>query len=174
MSALFNLQFRRCLLTNFKVTNFKMATLTAKILAAILDIKTDNFSSSESQGLRSASHQVLAKSDLPFGSWRHLKIFKMATGHLGYWNGMILAVLTPFCWYFSYFCIKHMLWVLIKVPRWGTSGDSPQHTVLCRNKKNIYLIPPLSGVCSHGLKQGNIILTLTCSSGSYNFAIFLC
>ena len=38
--------------------NFKMPTM-----AAILDIKTDSFTNSESPGLPSASHQISAKSD---------------------------------------------------------------------------------------------------------------
>ena len=71
--------------------NFKMAAV-----AAILDIGTERFSNSESLCHCDASHQVLAQSDLRLGRRCPLKNFKMAGGHgghLGYRNGLILAIL---------------------------------------------------------------------------------
>ena len=48
-------------------------------VAAIVDIVTNVFSNSESPCHPNASHQVVAQSDLPFGSRWGLKIFKIAT-----------------------------------------------------------------------------------------------
>ena len=31
----------------------------------------------------------------------------------------------------------------LEAPRWGASNEFPQHMFSCRNKKNVYLIPPL-------------------------------
>ena len=49
-----------------------------KIVAAVLDIRTNDFSNSESLCDCDASHQVLALSDLPFGRRCCLKNLKMA------------------------------------------------------------------------------------------------
>ena len=38
--------------------------------------------------------------------------------------------------YFSYFCSKHRLWVLIRTAQWGSSNKYPQAMFLSRNKKN--------------------------------------
>ena len=46
-------------------------------MAAILDIETERVSDSESPCHPDASHQVLAQSDLLFGSSGDLQIFKM-------------------------------------------------------------------------------------------------
>ena len=37
---------------------------------------------------------------------------------------------------FSYFCSKHILWVLVRTPRRGGSNENPQSMFLSRNKKN--------------------------------------
>ena len=39
-------------------------------------------------------------------------------------------------WYFSYFCSKHRLWVLVRTTYWGSSNEYPQSMFLSRNKKN--------------------------------------
>ena len=52
----------------------------------------NDFSNFESLCHCDASHQVSAKSDLVHRRCC-LKNFKMAAGHLGYWNGMISAIL---------------------------------------------------------------------------------
>ena len=54
----------------------------------------NDFSNFESLCHCDASHQVSAQSDLGFGRRCRLKNFKMSPGsHLGYRNGMILAIL---------------------------------------------------------------------------------
>ena len=75
-----NLQFRRrCHLKTFKISEW------------------NNFSNSESLCCSAASYNISAQSDLWFGRRCHLKNFKMATlaasGHPGYQNGKILAIL---------------------------------------------------------------------------------
>ena len=47
-------------------------------MAAILDIRTEQFSNSKSLCRSDASHQVLAQSDLRFGRRCRLKNFKIA------------------------------------------------------------------------------------------------
>ena len=72
-----------------RLKNFKMATV-----AAILDIGWNDLSNFESLCHCDASHQVSAQSDFGFGRRCCLKNFKMAdSGHLGYRNGTILAIL---------------------------------------------------------------------------------
>ena len=69
VSAQSNLRFgRRC-----RLKNSNMAAM-----AAILDIRTEQFSNSESLCHSDASHQVLAQSDLRFGRRCRLKNFKTA------------------------------------------------------------------------------------------------
>ena len=63
---------------------FKIAAM-----AVNLDFGAKNFSNSKSPCHPNASHQVLTKSKLPFGSRCYLKIMKMAI-----WNQTILAVLS--------------------------------------------------------------------------------
>ena len=64
-------------------------------MSAVADIVTNAFSNSESPCHPNASYQVLAQSDLPFGSRWGLKIFKIATlgGHLRYQTRSILVIL---------------------------------------------------------------------------------
>ena len=46
-------------------------------------------------------------------------------------------------WYFSYFCSKHRLWVLVRSPQWGGSNGYPQSMFLSRNiKNNVYPCKP--------------------------------
>ena len=56
----------------------------------------NDLSNSESLCHSDASHQVSAQSDLRFGRRCHLKNFMMTTGHLGYQNGTILAILNHY------------------------------------------------------------------------------
>ena len=65
-------------------------------------LELNEFSNSISPCHPNASQQVWAQSDLPFGSRRCLKIFKMATvvailDHLGYWNywNLFFALMPP-------------------------------------------------------------------------------
>ena len=46
-------------------------------------------------------------------------------------------------WYFSYFCSKHRLLVLVRISTPGGSNEYPQYIVLNRNKKsNVYPCKP--------------------------------
>ena len=76
----------------------------------------NDFSNSESLCHCDASHQVLAQSDLQVGRRCHLKNFKRATGHLGYRNRTILAIL--------HLCVTVMppikFWLN---PNYGSGGD---------------------------------------------------
>ena len=64
-------------------------------------------------------HQVLAQSDLTFGSRWGLKIFKMATleGHLRYWNRTTLAILNLY--------VPPMPHIMFGLnPHYGLGGDA--------------------------------------------------
>ena len=44
--------------------------------------------------------------------------------------------------FFSYFCSKHRLWVLVRTPQRGGSNEYPQSMFLSRNKNNVYPCKP--------------------------------
>ena len=65
-------------------------------------------------------------------------------------------------WYFSYFCSKHRLWVLVRTslepPRRGGSNEYPQSMFLSRNKKNnVYPCKPQFYYIKMGFKGVKII-----------------
>ena len=60
-------------------------------------------------------------------------------------------------WYFSYFCSKFRLWVLVRTasPRRGGSNEYPQSMFLSRNKKNnVYPCKPQFYYIKVGFKGG--------------------
>ena len=63
-------------------------------------------------------------------------------------------------WYFSYYCSKHRLWVLVRTasPRRGGSNEYPQSMFLSRNKKNnVYPCKPQYYNIKVGFKGVKII-----------------
>ena len=59
--------------------------------------------------------------------------------------------------FFSYFCSKQRLWVLVRTPRWGGSNEYPQSMFLSRNKKiNVYPLNPSFTILKWGLRGSKL------------------
>ena len=95
----------------------------------------NDFSNSESLCCSNPSHQVSAQSNLLFGRRCRLKNFKMVDrhgGHLGYWTGMILAILNLYVapmlpikfWLRPTYCLGDIIWRISRWPPWQPSWIS--------------------------------------------------
>ena len=71
-------------------------------------------------------------------------------------------------WYFSYFCSKHRLWVLVRTasplepPRWGGSNEYPQSMFLAEIRKIIYTPVNPSFTIKSGVYRGQNYIGMFC------------